>query len=287
MWRSLLFVPVLEDRFVGKAADRGADAVILDLEASIAEDRKAEARRALAAAVTTLSSKIDVTVRINPLWLEALRDLEASVIQGVSALHLACCESADEIVAIDRVVSELEIERGLVPGGIRLIAMLESPAAVLRAESIARASQRTMALTLGVEDYATGMGVAATGDVLRPAAVQVIQAARASGLEPLVVPASMAAFRDVSALEAAADFARRSGSSGGYAVHPAQIEVLNRVFQPTKDELRWANDVLNAAEGAARDGNGVFLVGGQMIDLPLITRARHIAARGALLDTSA
>jgi citrate lyase subunit beta/citryl-CoA lyase len=280
MWRSLLFIPVLEDRFVAKAAERGAEAIILDLEASVADDRKAEARKALAGVVQQLAPKVEVTVRINPLWLEAIRDLEACVIEGVTTLHLARCESAAQVAAIDAILSELEAERNLPPGGIKLIAMLESPVAVLQAEKIAKASSRMRALTLGVEDYATEMGTQASDTLLRPAGFDVIQAARAANISPLVVPSSMADFRDTDALRSAAQYARSLGSSGGYAVHPAQVAVLNEVFSPTQAELDWAHQVLKAAEEATRSGIAVFKVNGQMIDLPLITRAQRIAASG-------
>ncbi|WP_305985440.1 CoA ester lyase [Roseibium sp. MMSF_3544] len=278
MWKSLLFVPVLEDRFVKSVPSRGASAVVLDLEASIAQDRKTEARNALAHAVKQLSPDVDVTVRINPLWLDAIRDLEASVIAGVSALHLARCNSAGDVAAIDNVVGELEVERGLAKGSIRLVAMLESPGAVLSAEKIAAASPRMVGLTLGVEDYATEMGTKTSEDLLRRAGFDVIQAARAAHISPLVVPASMADFRDLDALETAARYARSLGSSGGYAVHPAQVKVLNEVFAPTAEELDWADRVLAASEDAATSGKAVFQVAGQMIDLPLINRAKRIAA---------
>ncbi|MDO6485945.1 HpcH/HpaI aldolase/citrate lyase family protein [Shimia thalassica] len=279
MWRSFLFIPVLEQRFIAKAADCHADAIILDLEASIAADRKPEARTALPDVVSRLTSQVDVTVRINPLWLDAIRDLEACVIDGVTALHLALCESAEQVAAIDGILTELERERGLPPGKIKLIAMLESPGAVLRAEGIARASPRMAGLTLGVEDYATAMGASANDVLLRPAGAQVIQAARAAGVEPLVVPSSMADFRDFEALALAADFARNLGASGGYAVHPGQVEVLNRSFTPTETEIDWATRVLAAAAEAAKAGQGVFQIDGQMIDLPLVTRAERIIRR--------
>lgn len=279
MWRSLLFVPVLEERFIAKAADCAADAVILDLEASIADARKPEARAALQNAVNRLAPHIAVTVRINPLWMAAIRDLEVCVIDGVSALHLARCGTAQEVAAVDGIVSELERERNLPVGQIKLIAMLESPGAVLQAESIARASGRVIGLTLGVEDYATEMGTQANDALLRPAGLQVIQAARAAGIDPLVVPSSMADFRDFAALERAAGFARTLGSVGGYAVHPGQVEVLNRVFSPSEVEIGWANRVLTAAKQAEAEGQGIFKIDGQMIDLPLITRAKRILER--------
>lgn len=278
MWKSLLFIPVLEEHFVAKAADQGADAIILDLEASIAPVRKDEARAALTEAVARLSPKVEVTVRINPLWLEAIRDLEACVISGVTALHLARCRGPSDVAAVDQIITELEQARGLEVGAISLIGMLEDPGAVIEVAGIAAASPRMAGLTLGVEDYATEMGTSATDSLLRPAGFQTIQAARAAGVAPLVVPASMADFRDLEALEAAARFAKSLGSSGGYAVHPAQVEVLNRVFAPSEAEIDWAARVLGAAAEAAKTGTAVFKVDGQMIDLPLIKRAERIAA---------
>lgn len=275
MWRSLLFIPVLEERFVARAAERGAGALVLDLEASIAPDRKDEARRALPLVVERLSPLAKVTVRINPLWLDAIRDLEACVMPGVTALHLARCETPEQVRAIDGIVTELEAERGLAAGSIRFVPMLETAGAVGNARRIAEASERNAGLTLGVEDYATSMGAEATTDLLRPAAYQVIQAARGVNLFPFVVPASMADFQDLEALESAARFARSLGSAGGYAVHPAQVGVLNQVFAPTDAELDWAKRILVAAEEAAKSGNGVCVVDGQMIDLPLITRAEQ------------
>ncbi len=276
MWRSLLFVPVLEDRLLAKAADRGADALVLDLEASIADDRKSEAREALGSVVNMLGSKAELTVRINPVWLEAMRDLEACVVEGVSAIHLARCESAGQVQAVDGLIEELEAERGLTRGAISLIALLESPQAVGEAARIAKASGRLRGLTLGVEDYATEMGVAASDEVLRPAAYQVIQAARANGVYPLVVPVSMSSFRNLDSLEEGARHARSVGSVGGYAVHPDQVTVLNRVFSATPEEIAWAERVVAAADDAQTAGKGVFTVDGNMIDLPLINRARRI-----------
>ena len=277
MWRSLLFVPVLEDRFVAKAAHRGADAVVLDLEASIPAARKSEARAALPAAVAKLSPETDVTVRINPLWMGAVRDLEASVIDGVKALHITRCNSPQEVEAIDGLISELEAERGLPHGGISLIALLETPSAVLNAEKIAKASSRLIALTLGVEDYAMEMGGEPASPLLEPACHLVIQAARSAGIEPILVPASIADFRDTAGLEVAAQRAKSMGSTGGYAVHPAQVAVLNRVFSPTGTELAWAERVLTAADEAEIHGQAVFQLDGKMIDLPIIKRARRIA----------
>lgn len=276
MWRSLLFIPVLEDRFIAKAAERGADAIILDLEAGVADDRKVEAREVLGSVVARLSPDVTTTVRINAQWDAASLDLDAAVIAGVSALHLALCENPDHVRRVAERVSQLEAERGIAPGTVRLIAMLESPTALIRANEIAAASPRMAGLTLGMEDYATAMGATPNADLLRPACYQITQAARAAGIAPLAVPASMANFRDSEEMENAAGWARRIGAVGGYAVHPVQVEILNRVFAPSEEEIAWAHRVIEAAAKAKRDGAGVFTVDGRMVDLPIITRARDI-----------
>ena len=282
MWRSLLFIPLLEERFIAKAAERQADAIVLDLEAGVANHRKGEARETLPDVISQLSSKVEVTVRINPLWVEAMRDLEAGIIEGVSSVHLARCQSPEQVAAVDGIVSELEVERGLAPGSIQLVPMLESPGAVLQAAAIASAADRVAGLTLGVEDYALEMGVDASDTLLQPAAHQVIQAARAAGVAALVVPTSMSSFRDLATLEKAATLARAWGSCGGYAIHPDQVSILNKVFAPKPEELEWAQKVTSAADAAASQGKGVFLVDGNMIDLPLIKRARQILKYGEI-----
>ncbi len=276
MWRSLLFIPVLEDRFIQKAASRGADALVLDLEASIPDNRKAEARNALPAVVEQLAPHVAVTVRINPSRIDAKNDLEACVIPGVQTIHIALCENAEHIQFIDGVISELEAKRDLETGSVKLIAMIETADSTTRAVEIAKASPRLIGLTLGVEDYATSMGTSANQELLRPAVFQIIQAARAAGIYPITVPVSLADFSDINALEAAAEYARALGSVGGYAVHPAQVETLNRVFSPTEDEINWSRAVVAACKDPVNEGKGAFKVAGQMIDKPLIDRALFI-----------
>lgn len=278
MWRSLLFVPTLAEQFVAKAATRGADAIILDLEASVAADRKDEARTVLPGAVERLAPLVPVTVRINPLWFPTLRDLEACVIPGVSAIHLALCENAEHVRAVDGIVTELETKRGLSLGQIKLIAMIETADALSQAAYIAKASPRLTGMTLGVEDYATSIGVAATPDLLRPATFQLNQAARAAGVFSYAVPVSMSSYQDTEDLGIQARYARSLGTTGGYAVHPRQVEVLNAVFSATEAEIAWAREVVAAASEAKQQGNAVFKVRGQMIDAPLIARAEQIIA---------
>ncbi|MEM7426191.1 MAG: aldolase/citrate lyase family protein [Pseudomonadota bacterium] len=284
MWRSFLFVPVLEERFLAKAAERGADAVILDLEASIIASRKAEAREALPAAIDRLAAQgQDVVVRVNMLWRNALADLEEAIRPGVKAIVLPGCSSAAQTQAVDAIIAELEDEAGLEPQGVGLIPLIETAAGVVAAAEIAAAAERIVALTFGVEDYLADMETHAHPEFLATAGLSIAHAARAAGKAPLVVPETIADLQQLDAFETAALKGRAMGSVGGFAVHPVQVEILNRVFSPTHEEIEWASRVVAAAEEGAAAGRGAISLDGRMIDLPIERRARKLLARAAAL----
>lgn len=280
MWRSVLFVPVLEERFLAKAAERGADAIVLDLEASIVAERKAEARKALPAAIDRLAAQgQDVLVRVNMLWRTALADLEMAVRPGVKAILLPGCSSAAQITAVDAVMSELEAERGLAVDSVGLVLLIEFASGVVAAPEIAAAAPRIIALTFGVEDYLADMETAADRELLTMTALSVAHAARAAGKAPMVVPETLANLNDLEAFEAAARRGRALGSVGGFAVHPKQVTVLNKVFSPSREELTWAERVVAAAEDGEKSGLGAISLDGRMIDLPIVLRAQKLLAR--------
>src|SRR6516162_7260567 len=139
VWRSLLFVPVTAKRFVDGAARRGADAIILDLEDSVAASEKERARTLVAEAAEIVSrGGADVVVRINRPLRMAVRDIEAAVGPRVSALGLPKTDSAEHVRLIAEMVDEVEAERGMAPGTTRLIAMVETAAAFFQIAEIAR-----------------------------------------------------------------------------------------------------------------------------------------------------
>jgi HpcH/HpaI aldolase/citrate lyase family len=146
VWRSLLFVPVTARRFVDGAARRGADAITLDLEDSVAASEKERARAFVPEAAEIVSrGAADVVVRINrPLRL-AVRDIETSVGPGVLALALPKVDSPEHVRLLAEIIDEVEAERGMAPGTTRLIAMVETAAAFLRIAEIARAHPRLCA----------------------------------------------------------------------------------------------------------------------------------------------
>ena len=277
MWRSLLFVPVLNDRLVEGAARHGADAVVLDLEAAVPQERKEEARSGLAGIVAGLKSdRLDIAVRVNPLAAEGVEDIAAALEAGADLIVLPQATTASAKQAAD------------LASGSPVIPLIESPRGVIDALAIAEAAPTVVGLGLGVEDYATEMGAPPTPELLIPAAFQVIQAARAAGCAPLIVPDTIAGYADLARFEAAALSARAMGASGGFAIHPGQIEVLNRVFLPSDEDIRAAQKIIALAETANQTGDAIATWNGQMIDSPIVARARAVLAlRQRFADQSA
>lgn len=278
-WRSMLYVPVNVERFVRKAAGVGADAIQLDLEDSILPGEKDAARGALPAAVETLTAAgCDVVVRVNRPLRMLVRDLEVAVRPGVRAIAVPKVASADHLRLVDETITELELERDLAPGGIRVIAMVETTGAMLQVGEIAAATTRTAALTLGTEDFALSAGIRPDPDLMLGAKQQVIFAARAAGVWPLGLVGSVAGYRDLDEFRRIARLSRRVGCLGASAIHPTQVPVLNEEFTPRAEDVDQARTLLATYEEAAGRGLGAISFEGTMVDEPVARRARELVA---------
>ena len=280
VWRSLLFVPVTARRFVDGAARRGADAIILDLEDSVAASEK-ERARTLVPEVAAIVSRggADVVVRINRPLRMAVRDIEAAVGPGVLALALPKTDSADHVRLLAEIVGEVEAERGMMPGTTRLIAMVETAAAFFRLAEIARADPRLCALTLGAEDFATSAGILPEAEALSMPKQMAVFAARAAGIMPLGFIGSIAEFHDLDGFRQTIRRSRRFGFIGASVIHPSQIAILNEEFRPGADEIDHARRVVAAYDKALAEGVGAVTVDGKMIDVPVVERAQLLLDR--------
>ena len=284
VWRSLLYVPVVSRRFVEKAHTRGADAIQLDLEDSIAASEKEEARRALPAAVGRLAGLgVDVVVRVNRPWRLAMRDLEAAVLPGVRALALPKLESADHVRFLDEVVTELEGDAGLPAGTVRFIAMVETSSGFFRLQEIAAASPRIAYLTLGTEDFATSAGVQPVPELMAGPKQVTVFAARAAGVLPIGLVGSIADYRDQDAFREVVCRSRAVGLVGASAIHPSQVPIINEGFSPTAEEIDRAQRMVETYDAALAAGVGAVEFDGAMIDEPVVERSRallRLAPRG-------
>ncbi len=261
VWRSMLFVPVTQRRFVEGAARRGADAIILDLEDSVAASEKDRARTLVPEAAGIVArGGADVVVRINRPLRMAVRDIEAAVGPGVLALALPKTDSAEHVQLLAEIVDEVEAERGMAPGTTRLIAMVETTAAFFRIAEIARAHPRLCALNLGAEDFATSAGILPEAEALSMPKQMAVFAARAAGIMPMGFIGSIAEFHDLDAFRQTIRRSRRFGFIGASVIHPSQIAILNEEFRPGAAEVEHAGRVVAAYDQALAEGVGAVTV---------------------------
>lgn len=279
-WRSVLFVPAHVQRFVQAAAGRGADAVQLDLEDSVPAASKAEARAALAPAIAELQARgVAVLVRINRDLRNAVADLDAAVLAGVGAISVPKAAGAVHLQLLDGLIRELELERALAPGGIGLIAMVETLDGLQQARALAEACPRVIGLTLGSEDFSAAAGMQPTAQNLFHPCQQIVFAARAAGVQAWGFPGSIAEYGDLERYREQAAQGRAMGFDGAFCIHPRQVAVLNTVFQPTAEEVAQAEAVIAAYTAALSQNRGAATLHGSMIDLPVVERARAVLAR--------
>lgn len=280
IWRSALFVPANVQKYIDKAHDRGADAIILDLEDSVPLSEKASAReQVISAAKQVNQAGADALVRINQPWRLALRDIEAAVDPAVTALCVPKVSCASHIRFVDEVITELEIERGMVPGQTGIIAMIESVQALPLLDEIASASGRLKGMILGSEDFSAAAGMQPTPETLLHPNQQLLFAARRAGILPLGFVGSIAEFRDLEKFRQIIRFSRQLGFVGGFAIHPNQVQIMNEEFVASAAEIEDAKQLLAVFEQSLSEGRASAEFKGKMIDEPVVARAREILAQ--------
>ena len=278
VWRSMLYVPATSEKFIEKAHERGADAIKIDLEDAVAPQEKPRARTLVRdAAKLVAKGGADVLVRINRPMRMAVADLEASVWPEVQGLVLPKVESADHISFLSEVITELEVERGMVPGHTRLMALIETPRGYSNARDIALSSTRLAAIALGQEDFSAEMGMVEPEGMSLLSYYQTVQvAAREAGILPIGYPGSIAEFTDLDLFRSNALIARKLGFDGGACIHPKQVPILNESFTPTDSEIERSESMVAAYDAAMAAGDGAVAFEGKMIDVPVVARAKRI-----------
>ena len=284
VWRSMLYVPANNQKFIDKAHSRGADAIILDLEDSVPLAERPGAREMLAESAAKVSqSGADVVVRINRPETEADQDIPAAVIPGVTALMLPKVDGAAHVQAIAETVSALEKKQGMAEGATKFVVMVESPAALLRAEEITSAHPRIVASYLGGEDFAAAAGCVPDPDTLFLPKVMTLYASRAAGIMPLGMIGTVADYQDLDAVREIIKRSRKFGFEGASCIHPSVVPLLNEEMAPSAEEADNAERVVEAYDKAEREGLGAITIDGMMIDVPVADRARALLKRHAAI----
>ena len=278
VWRSMLYVPATSEKFIEKAHERGADAIKIDLEDAVALAEKPRARTLVRSAAKTVArGGADVLVRINRPLRMAVDDLEASVWPEVHGLVLPKVESADHIGFLAEIITELEDERDMQRGHIKLMALIETPRGYSNVRDIANSSERLSAIALGQEDFSAEMGMVEPEGMSLLSYYQTVQvAAREAGILPIGYPGSIAEFTDLELFKSNALVARKLGFDGGACIHPKQVPILNEAFTPTDDEIDRSERMVAAYDAAMAAGDGAVAFEGKMIDVPVVARAERI-----------
>jgi citrate lyase beta subunit len=263
--RSVLFAPGNDRRKLETALTSQADVVVADLEDAVPPDEKPAARRLVTDVLAGAGTTNVVAVRLNatdtPFWQDDVRAL-ADVELGALVLPKATPEAAVQ----------------LGHAGPPVLAILETAAGLRRAYDVA-ATPRVAALALGAVDLGVELRLEPRNDgqeVLVARSLLVLDSAAAALRAPFDLV--HLAFRDLDGLEAECRLARSLGFRGKMCIHPAQVEVVNRVFSPTSDELERARRVVEAYDRGLSGGTGVVGLDGEMVDLPVVERARQVLA---------
>ena len=287
MNRSFLFAPGNVARRVEKAFTLEADAVILDLEDSVAISDKVATREQVRSSLEK-KGQARVYVRVNaPSTPFCHGDLLATVQPGIRGIVVPKIESAADLHAIDWVMAALERERGIPEGSLDLMPLIETAAGVQRVDRVLQARNlrpykgawRVKRVAFGAADYANDVGLAPTLEEaeLAGARERVVLASRAAGMEnPIDSP--WFHFKEAAAFERALERSRRGGFQGRLCVHPDQLAPVNRAYLPSDEELERARRIVAAFREAEARGEAAVQVDGLMVDYPIMHRAQ------ALLD---
>ena len=286
--RSLLFMPGTDQRKIEKATTLPVDSVIMDLEDATALTRKAEARATIAQALAALDfGGRERLVRINPIDGPFGRDdLAATVMLHPDGYVVPKVEQARHLSAVSKLLDEAEQLHGWPAGSIRLLGMIETAKGVLNLREIAAATTRLDALILGAEDLAGDIGAVRTADswevfYARSALVTTAAAYGLQALDSVFVDLDAGAIT-LERLEQECRFVARLGYVGKTLIHPRHLEIANRVFTPSAEEVARAQRLIRVFADQQAAGAGAFELDGKMVDMPMVRAAQRVLARAGL-----
>lgn len=286
--RSVLFVPSNVPRFVEKAAKTDADIMCLDLEDSVPPDNKKDGRANAAAAIDRLKDHpFAICVRTNAEDTGLLEDDLVEVVrEGLDYIMPSMVESVAQVQQLGSYLRILEAARGLTPGGIQLIPLIETAAGILQSPSICKADARVKAAAFGGEDYRRDVGLTRTPSSEEISWARSHFVASCAAADIPAIDAAEVEYDDVDYLENEMSLSKQRGFSGKLCIHPNQIHVANRMFLPSENEIREAREIIEAfeREGLAK-GTAAIAWQGRVIDTVHYKTARRLLLRASSNET--
>ena len=277
-FRSLLFGPGNKESMLRKALNFRPDALVPDMEDSVPDGEKANARDTIASFLPDLAATgIPVIPRVNALdtnWTS--EDLGTVVGPHIYGVSMGKVHVPDDVHQLSGLLDMFENESGLEKGRIKLFLWLESAKAMVHCYDICSASPRIEGVAFGGEDFTHDMGIERLEDESEVAVARNLLciAARAAEVQALDTPYFR--FRDEEGLRDNCAKAKQFGFKGKFAIHPAQIEAINQSFSPSEAQIEYARRVVAAFEEAERVGRGSTSLDGKVIDVPVVKRARAL-----------
>jgi citrate lyase subunit beta / citryl-CoA lyase len=283
--RSAIFVPGYMQKFLDRARDFPADVLILDLEDSVPDGKKDDARGFVREYLESGVLHKPVFVRVNAIETGLLmRDLAACLQRDTTGVMLSKVRDERDISYLAGVLSQFEHDLGFAQGRFKMLPLIETASAVMRAYDVACASERVVGLAFGGEDYLTdldGLHKQHGASILVPRSLIVI-AARAARIDVLDTP--YLDVGDLAGFRREVELARELGFSGQLILHPTQIDIANEVFSPSQGEIEEATRVIAAIEQSKGErGLGVALLDGSLVGPPMLKRAELVLSKAAKL----
>lgn len=286
--RTLLFVPGNQPRMLEKSAGFSAQWLIPDLEDSVPQAEKTLARDIVAEHIPLLATASKFIVpRVNSLSSGlAENDIAAVASKEIIGISIGKISTVDDVNIIDQMLQAAEKNADIPIGHITILPLIETAKGVINAYEICQASDRIRWVAFGAEDFSADMSISRTVDNTEPVSgigaepgltyprSAVAIAARAAGVHALDTPYTR--FRDPDGLKQEASLAKAIGYKGKLSIHPVQVETIESIFKPSSSEIERARRVLDIASEAETAGRGSASLDGEMIDMPVILRARNV-----------
>lgn len=273
--RTMMFIPGNNPSMITDGHIYGSDSLMFDLEDAVSVSEKDSARFLVYNALRTIDyGDTETVVRVNGLDTPyGEKDFEAMVRARVDIIRLPKTDTKEDIIQADNLITKIEKEIGLEVGTIGLMAAIESPLGVINAYEIATASDRLIGIALGAEDFVTNMKTKRSpeGIELLAARTNILLATRAAGIYALDT-----VYSDVNndeGLKREVEHIKQLGFDGKSVIHPGQIDIVHKIYEPTEKEITSALRILDGIKEAKAKGSGVISVDGKMVDAPIVDRA--------------